>query len=175
MEGFGDQTLSSNLCACYSSADIAAIYGVEQNAIVMELVEGEDLPVGLPLETALDYARQIAKDETESLSDPRRTLVQAIRHLHYVMECCGITKADLKVTPHGFRHQYAAEEYEGTTGVPPPVEGGPTPDKALDAAARQDVALKLGHWRPAISNAYLGRRAGALRRARPSSLDHDVG
>jgi hypothetical protein len=27
MEGFGDQTLSSNLCACYSSADIAAIYG----------------------------------------------------------------------------------------------------------------------------------------------------
>ena len=27
MEGFGDQGLSSNLCACYSSADIAAIYG----------------------------------------------------------------------------------------------------------------------------------------------------
>jgi len=27
MQGFGDQTLSSNLCACYSSADIAAIYG----------------------------------------------------------------------------------------------------------------------------------------------------
>ncbi len=27
MEGFGDQSLSSNLCACYSSADIAAIYG----------------------------------------------------------------------------------------------------------------------------------------------------
>jgi hypothetical protein len=26
-QGFGDQTLSSNLCACYSSADIAAIYG----------------------------------------------------------------------------------------------------------------------------------------------------
>lgn len=26
-EGFGDQSLSSNLCACYSSADIAAIYG----------------------------------------------------------------------------------------------------------------------------------------------------
>lgn len=27
MQGFGDQSLSSNLCACYSSADIAAIYG----------------------------------------------------------------------------------------------------------------------------------------------------
>jgi hypothetical protein len=27
MEGFGDQSLSSNLCACYSSADITAIYG----------------------------------------------------------------------------------------------------------------------------------------------------
>lgn len=27
LEGFGDQSLSSNLCACYASADIAAIYG----------------------------------------------------------------------------------------------------------------------------------------------------
>jgi hypothetical protein len=27
LEGFGDQSLSSNLCACYTSADIAAIYG----------------------------------------------------------------------------------------------------------------------------------------------------
>jgi hypothetical protein len=30
LEGFGDQSLSSNLCACYSSADIAAIYGASE-------------------------------------------------------------------------------------------------------------------------------------------------
>ena len=134
------------------------------------------VPIDTPeRQRAVDFARLIAKDESESVSDPRLGLVQAIRHLRYVMECCGITKADLQVTPHGFRHQYAAEEYEGITGVPPPVEGGAAPDKALDATARQDVALKLGHGRPAISNAYLGSRPAARPRSRPSSPDPDVG
>src|SRR3954471_8666217 len=41
--------------------NIAAIYGVEERALVMELVEGETLGSGLPLETALQYARQIAE------------------------------------------------------------------------------------------------------------------
>ena len=72
-----------------------------------------------------------------------------------------MTKADLKVTPHGFRHQYAADEYERVTGVRPPVEGGAAPDKAIDAAARRDVSMKLGHGRPDISNAYLGCREDA--------------
>jgi predicted Ser/Thr protein kinase len=41
--------------------NIATIYGVEERAIVMELVEGERLAGPLPLKTALDYARQIAE------------------------------------------------------------------------------------------------------------------
>jgi integrase len=106
---------------------------------------------------AVEIARLIAKDESESVSDPRLELTQAIRHLRYVLECCGMTKAALKVTPHGLRHQYAADEYERTTGVRPPVEGGAAPDKAIDVAARQEVAMKLGHGRPEISNAYLGQ------------------
>ena len=40
---------------------IAAIYGIESGALVMELVDGETLDHGLPLNTALDYARQIAE------------------------------------------------------------------------------------------------------------------
>jgi Tol biopolymer transport system component len=46
--------------AALNHPNIAAIYGTEQGAIVMELVEGETLPCPVPLETALDYARQIA-------------------------------------------------------------------------------------------------------------------
>jgi Tol biopolymer transport system component len=46
--------------AALNHPNIAAIYGIEQGAIVMELVEGEMLPCPVPLETALDYARQIA-------------------------------------------------------------------------------------------------------------------
>jgi serine/threonine-protein kinase len=40
--------------------NIAQIYGFEDHALVMEVVEGETLKGPLPVETALDYARQIA-------------------------------------------------------------------------------------------------------------------
>src|SRR5207302_5642952 len=39
---------------------IAGIYGIEQCAIVMELVVGEELMGPVPVEIALTYARQIA-------------------------------------------------------------------------------------------------------------------
>src|SRR5436309_12714853 len=45
--------------AALNHPNIAAIYGIEQGAIVMELVEGEKLPCPAPLEAALAYARQI--------------------------------------------------------------------------------------------------------------------
>ena len=86
-----------------------------------------------------------------------------------------MTKADLKVTPHGLRHQYAADEYERATGVRPPVEGGAAPDKAIDAAARQGVSMKLGHGRPDISNAYLGSREDATPEGSPPSGGPAVG
>src|SRR2546421_1423194 len=50
----------AQVLASLNHPNIAAIYGVEQGAIVMELVEGEDLHGPLPIETAVDYARQIA-------------------------------------------------------------------------------------------------------------------
>src|SRR5256885_11202585 len=46
--------------AALNHPNIAAIYGIEQGAIVMELVEGADLKGPAPVETALSYARQIA-------------------------------------------------------------------------------------------------------------------
>jgi serine/threonine-protein kinase len=50
----------AQVLASLNHANIAAIHGIEQGAIVMELVEGADLAGPVPLETALDYARQIA-------------------------------------------------------------------------------------------------------------------
>ena len=46
--------------ATLNHPNIAGIYGIEQGAIVMELVEGERLPCPVSTDTALDYARQIA-------------------------------------------------------------------------------------------------------------------
>lgn len=50
----------AQVLASLNHPNIAAIYGVEQGAIVMELVEGPDLAGPVSLETAIDYARQIA-------------------------------------------------------------------------------------------------------------------
>ncbi len=49
------QTLAS-----LNHPNIAAIYGIEQGAIIMELVEGEEPRGPLPVETVVGYARQIA-------------------------------------------------------------------------------------------------------------------
>jgi serine/threonine-protein kinase len=50
----------AQLLAALNHPNIAAIYGVEQGAIVMELVEGQELKGPLPREIAVGYAAQIA-------------------------------------------------------------------------------------------------------------------
>ncbi len=47
--------------ASLNHPNIAQIYGLEENALVMELVLGQTLTAPLPLNTALRYARQIAE------------------------------------------------------------------------------------------------------------------
>src|SRR5690349_21144011 len=54
-------TREAQVLASLNHPNIAAIYGVEENAIVMELVEGETLGGPLPLDEALPIARQIAE------------------------------------------------------------------------------------------------------------------
>jgi len=50
----------AQVLASLNHPNIAQIYGIEQGAIVMELVEGEDLKGPVPLDAALEYAKQIA-------------------------------------------------------------------------------------------------------------------
>ena len=74
---------------------------------------------------------------------------------------------------HGERHTFAQERYEALTGAPAPVaEGwgreerfermaallGVSTDeaRAIDQAAREQVAEELGHGRVEVTNAYLG-------------------
>src|SRR5271157_5385285 len=46
--------------AALNHPNIATVYGIEQGALVMELVEGADLRGPLPIEEAIPIARQIA-------------------------------------------------------------------------------------------------------------------
>ncbi|MFT3760084.1 integrase domain-containing protein [Thauera sp.] len=108
-------------------------------------------------QAAIDYARRVTVGVHESVSDPRLTLQQAMRHLRYVMERHGIARAALGVTPHGLRHQGAADGYEAITGQRPPVAGGGLVDPELDRRARQQLAEHLGHGRTQITDAYFGK------------------
>src|ERR1043166_8865928 len=51
----------AQVLASLNHPGIAAIYGVEERALVMELVEGSTLAAPMPLEEALPVARQIAE------------------------------------------------------------------------------------------------------------------
>src|SRR5579863_1806072 len=51
----------AKVLASLNHPNIAQIYGIEDRALVMELVEGKPLEGPLPIETALNYTRQIAE------------------------------------------------------------------------------------------------------------------
>src|SRR5579863_9459988 len=51
----------AEVLAALNHPNIAQIYGIEERALIMELVEGEPLTGPLPVETALNYAKQIAE------------------------------------------------------------------------------------------------------------------
>jgi len=50
----------AQVLASLNHPNVAAIYGIEDRAIVMELVEGDHIRGPLPLDLAIEYARQIA-------------------------------------------------------------------------------------------------------------------
>ena len=77
----------AKVLAALNHPNIAQIYGIEQGALVMELVEGQTLAGPLPLDTALNYGRQIA-DALEAAHE------KAIVHRD-------LKPANLKVTPQG--------------------------------------------------------------------------
>src|SRR4029077_11166615 len=77
----------AQVLASLNHPNIAAIYGVEERSLVMELVEGQSLPRGIPMETALNYAGQIA----EGLE---------YAHGHGIVHR-DLKPANIKVTPDG--------------------------------------------------------------------------
>jgi hypothetical protein len=108
------------------------------------------LPIDTPQrEAAVAQACHVAIGPDDSVSDPLRTLAQAERRLSYVMERHGITRAGLKVVPHGLRHQDAAYAYRAMTGQRPPVAGGGRANRLarFDQALIQTSAVMSLAWR----------------------------
>lgn len=76
---------------------------------------------------------------------------------YYVMKKLGLTKADLGVTGHGLRHEYANDLYEDVSGQKSVVRGASEIlDRARDREARRQVTNDLGHVRLDVTAAYTG-------------------
>lgn len=105
----------------------------------------------------IDLAKTYAPSLKDSTIPKQYDLKGWRRHFYYVCECCGITRND-GITAHGLRHEYANNKYEDITQQASPVRGGDKNkvDKALDSAARSDIAEDLGHSREVITGAYIG-------------------
>jgi serine/threonine protein kinase len=108
----------ARVLAALNHPNIAAIHGIEDRSLIMELVEGETLTGPLPLDTALDYARQIA-DALEAAHE------KGIIHRD-------LKPANIKVTPQGvvkvldFGLAKAAEEPTGNAENSPTLTISPT-------------------------------------------------
>mgnify|MGYP001032258734 CR=1 FL=1 len=59
---------------------------------------------------------------------------------------------------HDLRAAYACDRYNQMTGAAAPVMGGQILDRAVDAAAREQISKELGHDRIEVVAAYIGGR-----------------
>jgi eukaryotic-like serine/threonine-protein kinase len=112
-------TREAQVLASLNHPNIAAIYGVEDRALIMELVEGQTLSErikrsAIPLEEALDIARQIA-DGLEAAHD------KGIVHRD-------LKPANIKITPNGTVKllDFGLAKAEGPWSATTSVEDAPT-------------------------------------------------
>ena len=119
---------------------------------------------------AIAFACSVVRNENDSLCQPGYALKKAMRRFRHIVSMrLGVTLADVGVTPHGLRHDYANDRYERFAGAASPVRGGPGRRAVGDAAARQRVSVELGHWRPEVTSAYCGSSANPPTALVPSS------
>jgi eukaryotic-like serine/threonine-protein kinase len=112
-------TREAQVLASLNHPNIAAIYGVEDRALIMELVEGQTLSERIkqgpiPLEEALDIARQIA-DGLEAAHD------KGIVHRD-------LKPSNIKITPGGTVKllDFGLAKSDGPWATTTPVEDAPT-------------------------------------------------
>ena len=80
----------AQLLASLNHPNIAQIYGVEERALVMELVPGESLKGPLPLDTTINYAKQIA-DALEAAHD-RGVVHRDLKTANIMITPAGVVK-----------------------------------------------------------------------------------
>lgn len=133
----------------------------------------------VPLESdvrrlAIEHAQRLVPHPNDHMGRPGHTLKQSLRRFDYVMDKVGVTRAELEITAHGLRHQFANDMYVELTGNQSLVRGGVPSDLLSHYDACMKIVQQLGHARPQIAGAYLGPILNSIRHARPAPGNSDV-
>ncbi|HYL38120.1 MAG TPA: protein kinase [Bryobacteraceae bacterium] len=80
----------AKVLAALNHPNIAQIYGVEERALVMELVEGETIKGPLPVETALQYARQVS--EALEAAHEKNIIHRDLKPANIMITAAGVVK-----------------------------------------------------------------------------------
>jgi integrase len=112
----------------------------------------------------------------QPMGRPGKELKTNLGWMDHVLAGIGITRKKLGVTAHGLRHQRFNDIFERITREPSPVRGGKPVDRALDEAARENIAEIAGHGPTQVVSAYCGSplRGRAERTADPAATTEEA-
>jgi serine/threonine-protein kinase len=113
-------TREAQVLASLNHPNIGQIYGVEERALVMELVEGETLKGPAPVETALQYAKQIA-DALETAHE-KGIIHRDLKPANIMITAAGV----VKVLDFGLAKAADESAVPGNPSVSPTLTMSPT-------------------------------------------------
>ncbi|MGA9853985.1 MAG: phage integrase N-terminal domain-containing protein [Gammaproteobacteria bacterium] len=106
----------------------------------------------------IELGKRYANSSTGSLIPDGMSEKQFRNRIKYIAKKCGLTKAQLGVTPYGMRHSFAQRfwgNHAGTSHALRRMAGIPI-DPYMDFISRMETTEALGHHSPAPTKVYVG-------------------
>ncbi|HVA55117.1 MAG TPA: phage integrase N-terminal domain-containing protein [Gammaproteobacteria bacterium] len=139
-----DGVMGSKICVCHGAKNNQyRSFEIEMTVVDMQCIE---------------LGKRYANSSTGSLIPDGMTEKQFRNHIKYIAKKCGLTKAQLGVTPYGLRHSFAQrfwEKHAGTSHALRRMAGIPI-DPYLNFISRMETTEALGHHSVKPTVVYIG-------------------